>query len=91
MMYSMKAHVKARVTITLDPDVLQHVDRGRGKRGPSRSQVIESILRESQKRSREEDLAALAKEFFSTPESAEETAERRDMLLLTAETWKHDR
>ena len=83
--------MKPRVTITIAKDLLVYVDRSVGKRGASRSEVIESLLRESQRRRREEDLARRAKEFFAEPETVEEREERQDWLKLSAETQRVDR
>ena len=83
--------MKPRVTITIAKDLLVYVDRSVGKRGGSRSEVIESLLRDSQRRRREEELAGRAKDFFAQPETAEEGEERQDWLKLSAETQRVDR
>ena len=83
--------MKPRVTITIAKDLLVYVDRSAGKKGASRSEVIESLLRDSQRRRREEELASRAKEFFAQPETAEEVEERQDWLKMSAETQRVDR
>ncbi len=83
--------MKPRVTITISRPSLRYVDRLVGKRGASRSQVVESFIVEEQQRRREQELARLAKEFFAQPESAEETQEKRGWLDAGLETWKLDR
>jgi metal-responsive CopG/Arc/MetJ family transcriptional regulator len=83
--------MRPRVTITIAKDLLVYVDRTAGKKGVSRSQVIESLLRDSHRRRREEELASRAKEFFAQPESVEEIEERQDWLKMSAETQRVDR
>ena len=83
--------MKPRVTITISADLLVYVDRSAGKKGASRSEVIESLLRDSQRRRREEELASRAKGFFAQPETAEEIEERQDWLKMSAETQRVDR
>ena len=83
--------MKPRVTITISEDLLVDVDRSACKKGASRSEVIESLLRDSQRRRREEELASRAKKFFAHPETAEEIEERQDWLKMSAETQRIDR
>jgi hypothetical protein len=82
--------MKAHVTISLAKDALLYVDKSVGKRGSSRSRVIESLIRTQQSK-REEELRELAQEFFSQPETPEEAEERRHWWRLSQETLKSDR
>ena len=83
--------MKARVTISVSKQTLNYVDRLVGKRGRSRSQVIESFIRETQQRQWEEALAGLAREFFAAPELEGESQEREDWLKAGVETLQRDR
>ena len=83
--------MKARVTISISPEILRYVDRSVGKRGRSRSRVIESIIREASRHGLEDALTALAKDFFSQPIPPEEAEERNDWLKMSLETFKRER
>lgn len=72
-------------------ETLRFVDRQVGKRARSRSAVIESLIRTSRQRDRDEELSRLAKEFFASPPTAEEDEDRRHWLELSMETQRHDR
>lgn len=82
--------MKKRLTISISKQSLDYVERSVGKRGTSRSAVVESFIRESLERRREERLARLAKEFFAQPESQEETEAKDDWLKASMETQKRD-
>jgi hypothetical protein len=62
-----------------------------GRRGPSRSRGIESLIDVSRRRKREEELAELAREFFARELSPAEREEREDWLKMSLETQKGDR
>lgn len=47
--------MKERVTISLEEETLRYVDAHKGPKGRSRSQVIETLLREAQEKARAED------------------------------------
>jgi metal-responsive CopG/Arc/MetJ family transcriptional regulator len=83
--------MKPRVTISIDQQTLLYVDRLVGKRGASRSEVVESFIRESWQRQREAALARRAKEFFAEPETQAEREEREDWMRASLETLKVDR
>ena len=83
--------MKPRVTITINRHTLRYVDRLVGKRGASRSEVVESFIRESWQRQREAALARRAKQFFAEPEPETETEEREDWMRASLETLKLDR
>ena len=83
--------MKPRVTVTMSRQTLRYVDRLVGKRGSSRSEVVESFILESQQQQRQEELARLAKEFFTARQSAEEKQERQDWVTASLETLKLDR
>lgn len=83
--------MKPRVTVTMSAQTLKYVDRLVGKRGTSRSEVVESFIRESQQQQRQEELARRANEFFSAPQSEEEKRERQDWVTAGLETLKFDR
>ena len=77
--------MKARVTLTLDPECVEFLDEMAHHHKMSRSAILEALLKEYQCRCEEEDLAQLAQEFFSKPETREETAERRAWGNLSLE------
>src|SRR5713226_6055834 len=60
--------MKPKVTISISKESLDYLNHFIGKRGSSRSQVVESFIRESRQRRREEALARRAKQFFGQPE-----------------------
>ena len=82
--------MKKRLTISISKQSLDYVVRSVGKRGTSRSAVVESFIRESLEGRREERLARLAKEFFAQPESPEEAEERNGWVKASMETQKRD-
>jgi metal-responsive CopG/Arc/MetJ family transcriptional regulator len=82
--------MKRRVTVSISKAALDYVDHSIGKRGPSRSQVIESLIRESWRRKREGQLAALARDFFATQALPQEVEEREDWLQMSLETQERD-
>ncbi len=82
--------MKPRVTISISKQTLTYVDRLIGERGSSRSEVVESFIREYQRRQREQELARIAQEFFAGPASEQETEERQDWLKASLETLKLD-
>lgn len=83
--------MKPRVTISISQQALSYVDRLVGKRGASRSEVVEAVIRESRRRQREAGLARRAKEFFGEAELEAETEERRDWLKASRETLRIER
>ena len=83
--------MKPRVTISINLQTLRYVDRLVGKRGASRSEVVESFIREVRRRPREAALARRAKEFFAAPEPKAETEEREDWMKASLETLQLDR
>jgi len=83
--------MKQRVTVSLSEEVLDYVKLRACGRGSSRSQVIERMIRESQRRRRLQELARQAQGFFCQPESEEELRERQDWLRASQETQKVDR
>ncbi|MEK7405133.1 MAG: CopG family transcriptional regulator [Acidobacteriota bacterium] len=83
--------MRQRVTVSINGETLRYVDRLAGKRGRSRSQVIESFIEESRRRKREENLAAQAGEFFAKDLTPEENEEREDWLKMSAEAQKRAR
>ncbi|MBI1747657.1 MAG: hypothetical protein HYR55_13885 [Acidobacteria bacterium] len=66
------------------------MDDHKGRKGRSRSQVIETLLREVQQKAQAEDLARQTQAFFAEEETAEERAERADWLRMSMETQAHD-
>jgi metal-responsive CopG/Arc/MetJ family transcriptional regulator len=82
--------MRERVTISLTNEILTYVDDCKDEKGTSRSAVIETLLREAQRKAREEDLAAQAAAFFAEPLSADEEAERIDWLAMSRETYQRD-
>jgi len=83
--------MKPRVTISINRQILRYVDRLVGRRGASRSEVVESFIRESRQRQQEAALALRAKEFFAEPEPEAEREERADWMRASLETLKLDR
>lgn len=83
--------MKPRVTISINRQTLRYVDRLVGKRGASRSEVVESFIRESRQRQQQAALARHAKEFFAQPEPQAETEEREAWIRASLETLKLDR
>ena len=83
--------MKPKVTISISRESLDYLDRFVGKRGSSRSQVVESFIRESRQRRREEVLARRAKQFFAQPEPEDETKEREDWAKASLEALRIDR
>jgi metal-responsive CopG/Arc/MetJ family transcriptional regulator len=82
---------KSRVTISISRRILKFVDHIAGSRGTSRSDTVESLIRESQNRREEEHLAEAARAFFADPQRQDEAAEREDWLQAGLETWKRGR
>lgn len=83
--------MKKRVTISISDEALSYVDKYARKRGASRSRAIESLIEETHRRKREEELARLAKDFFAKEESQEERAEREDLLKMSLGALNSDR
>ena len=83
--------MKPRVTISINAQTLRYVDRLVGKRGASRSAVVESFIREAWRQKREAALARRAKEFFAELEPQAATQEREDWMRASLETLKLDR
>ena len=79
------------MTISLTNETLRFVDRQAGKRARSRSAVIESLIQESRRRTREDELGRLAKEYFASVPAPEETEEREHWLEMSLEAQRHDR
>ncbi|OGF54954.1 MAG: hypothetical protein A2Z21_02855 [Candidatus Fraserbacteria bacterium RBG_16_55_9] len=77
--------MKARVTLTLDPECVEFLDEMAHYHKMSRSAVLEALLKEYERHCEEEDLAQHAQEFFSETETREETAERRAWEKLSLE------
>lgn len=77
--------MKARVTLTLDPECVEFLDELAQRRGTSRSAALEALLREQLLRQEEEELDRLAQQFFAEAETAEEAAERRAWEKLSLE------
>jgi hypothetical protein len=83
---------RRRVTVSLTGDTLRFVDRQAGEHARSRSAVIESLILESRRRTREEELGRRAKEFFApAPPAPEETDEGNQWLEMSLEAQRHDR
>jgi metal-responsive CopG/Arc/MetJ family transcriptional regulator len=82
---------RRRVTVSLTSDTLRFVDRQAGEHARSRSAVIESLILESHRRTREIELGRRAKEFFALAPAPEETAEDSQWLEMSLEAQRHDR
>jgi metal-responsive CopG/Arc/MetJ family transcriptional regulator len=82
--------MKARVTLTLDPECVEFLDELARRRGTSRSAALEALLREQLLHREEEELDRLAQEFFAEAETAEEAAERCAWEKLSLEVLSRD-
>ena len=83
---------RRRVTVSLTGDTVRFVDRQAGEHARSRSAVIESLILESRRRTRETELGRRAKEYFApAPAPApEETGEDSQWLEMSLEAQRHD-
>ena len=82
---------RRRVTVSLTSDTLRFVDRQAGEHARSRSTVIESLILESRRRTREKELGRRAMEFFAPAPAPEETREADQWLEMSLEAQRHDR
>ena len=82
---------RRRVTVSLTSDTLRFVDRQAGEHARSRSAMIESLILESRRRTREQELGWRAEEFFAPAPAPEENAEGNQWLEMSMETHRHDR
>jgi len=90
MIFGRRLMMKARVTLTLDPEYVKFLDELARRRGTSRSAALEALLHEQLLRQEEEELAKMAQEFFSEAETPEELAERRAWEKLSLEVLARD-
>ena len=78
------------MTVSLTGDAVRFVDRQAAKHARSRSAVIESLILESRRRTRETELGRRAKEFFAPAPAPEETGEDSQWLEMSLEAQRHD-
>jgi metal-responsive CopG/Arc/MetJ family transcriptional regulator len=81
--------MKHRITITISPESLRHVDRAARRTQRSRSRVIETLIEGAQQPLPESELRRKASDFFAQSKPEEEQ-EREDWLKLSIETLKSD-
>jgi metal-responsive CopG/Arc/MetJ family transcriptional regulator len=86
-------HAKAKISITLSPDVIREVDRAveRGH-GPNRSSVIEQWLRQGARRDREAELRAETIAYYEalTDRGRREAAEVAEASAARASRLRFD-
>jgi metal-responsive CopG/Arc/MetJ family transcriptional regulator len=82
--------MKQRVTLTLEDELVAHLDQVATEAKQSRSAVAELIISDYLKHRRQAELARQAATFFSQPEAPEEAEERADWEALSLEVLSRD-
>lgn len=86
----MMSSMKSRVTLSLERDYVEYLDRLAAQWGRSRSAALTALILEHLQRYKREQLSAQARKFFAQPESEVEASERIAWERAGFEVLAHD-